>query len=158
MPNLQKLCRQTINEHTMRRKPTIILMHAVLALTLAACKSDRFELGVPFTLKEGGIATAKEDKTLEISMVEVMEDSRCPVNVNCIWEGEATVRFTLAQGSQPPEEMTLTLRGGYRDLAVGRFSGYSISLLRLDPYPVADAKTEKGAYTAQLVVKAGSEP
>lgn len=136
-----------------------LLVPALSILALTACTQEKFTLGTPFALKEGESVVAREDKMLEVQFGRVVEDSRCPVNVNCIWEGEAVVKFAVLQAGMPEDTVTLTLRGGYRDLASQRIGPYTVSLLRLDPYPVADAKTPKGAYAAQLLVeRAGKKP
>ena len=37
---------------------------------------------------------------LEVRFVEVVEDSRCPKNVNCIWAGEVTILVEVYRDSK----------------------------------------------------------
>ncbi len=140
------------------RKRFKLLLPALFGMALTACNQEKFNLGMPFTLEEGDAMVAREDKMLEVYFARVVEDSRCPVNVNCIWEGEAVVKFAVSHAGMPEDTLTLTLRGGYRDLASSSIGPYNVSLLRLDPYPVADTKIKKGGYTAQLLVELVRKP
>lgn len=93
------------------------------------------QVGEELFLDPGESATVQD---LTIRFVEVPEDSRCPLGVTCVWEGNATVALeTVYQGVEMP--VALNTVSGSRSAVVGP---YTIDLLRLDPYP--DQQTLNG--------------
>lgn len=48
---------------------------------------NTFALGKLFKVKLGEVAHL-ENENLTISITEILEDSRCPVGTNCVWEGQ----------------------------------------------------------------------
>lgn len=93
------------------------------------------------TLVEGeSLALDSFDATL--LFVERKEDSRCPLNVTCVWEGRASVLLTFTPAGQEPISFELTGfvgPDGYEDANVPRVThdahGFRFTLERLDPYP-----------------------
>ncbi|MFC1920637.1 hypothetical protein ACFLYQ_02800 [Chloroflexota bacterium] len=81
----------------MKTKP-LILASLVVMLALTGCFADinKVALGDEFQLKIGESA-AIQGENLNITFLEVLEDSRCPKNVTCIWAGRANslVRITI---------------------------------------------------------------
>lgn len=91
-------------------------------------------------LRVGETATL-EGGALEVSMVQVSEDSRCPMNVMCVWTGRAVVGLHVVLDGVDRGDVNVTLYPGRRpqnasdaDATVDR---YVISLVDLQPYPVA---------------------
>ncbi len=99
------------------------------------------------------------DQGIGISFDEVVEDSRCPANVVCVWAGEAVieltvtkadtsavVRLSLEPGSpiKSPWVRVTSSQPGSEDI--------SIRLTSLEPYPGSDADKEGGVLTAVLEV------
>src|SRR5215213_4690358 len=75
--------------------------------------------------------------TVSLCFNEVLEDSRCPINAVCIWQGVATANFTFRSGSQEANFnlSTLTFPSSSRYNQDTVLFGYKISLLELRPYP-----------------------
>ena len=78
-----------------------------LLLGFAACTSGgRLEtpsqpqvaLGEAFTLKPGQSASV-QDGALRVRFESVINDSRCPRGVTCIWEGDAVVAVSTHRGN-----------------------------------------------------------
>jgi len=68
--------------------------------------------------------------TVRVTFEGVASDSRCPVDVVCVWEGDAVVRLLL---SHPEGNGTKELHtAGPRSAS---FQGIRIELVRLDPAP-----------------------
>ncbi|MEA2686830.1 MAG: hypothetical protein QOE93_2025 [Actinomycetota bacterium] len=65
---------------------------------------------------------------LTITYVGVLEDSRCPTGVQCIWAGNATISITLAQPGSPPATVPLNTMEGPTS---GGYSGYTVELVDL---------------------------
>lgn len=84
-------------------KPVLILTGA--ALMLSAC--------VSYKVRDDGTARARIGQTVQVSGVavtplEVLEDSRCPADVQCIWAGRLRLKAKVdARGASSEHELTL---------------------------------------------------
>jgi hypothetical protein len=69
-----------------------------------------------------------------ITFRSVTEDSRCPLDVTCVWEGNGRVALTLssAEGSQDAE-LNTTVQPRQID-----FAGMRVVLASLAPYPAGE--------------------
>jgi hypothetical protein len=71
------------------------------------------------------------NEDIRIKFTRVDEDSRCPKDVQCVWEGQVTVVLQFVLGEQKPVEFRLTLRGGLPDAKV--IGEYQVKLLKVAP-------------------------
>ena len=85
-----------------------------------------------------------------MSFMEVREDSRCPLGVDCIWAGNAVVRIGLRLGMGPtsPYDLNTTV-----DLKSVIFGGYRVTLVGLAPLALPGATVPPGDYRATLCVQ-----
>jgi hypothetical protein len=104
-------------------------------------------LAVPFTLEVHGMA--RLDDTLDIRFDAVDEDSRCPADVVCVWEGNAQVSLSVSTG--PPRSVTMALNTNPTFATEERYADYMVRLVRLDPYPHTDVEAPE-PYRATFVV------
>jgi hypothetical protein len=79
---------------------------------------------------------------------EVTEDSRCPSNVVCVWEGNGQVALTLSTPGDARETLLNTASEPRRI----EFAGIAIALASLAPYPSGDP-VDPGAYVATFEVE-----
>jgi hypothetical protein len=109
------------------------------------------EISKPFSLAVNQTASI-ESADLAVSFVSVKEDSRCPSDVVCIWEGRVSILVNLMQVSSGSSvgQFTLSLGGG--EVSTGSFGNYSIRLLDVQPYPVSTKQISPSDYVAMLVV------
>ncbi len=104
---------------------------------------DSISYGEPFAL-EWNESTSVGGDGLVVGFKEVLGDSRCPLNADCVWQGQARIRLWLAE----PGMDTLYLEpfiygyvsaadtGSHKQVFSERFNA---TLLQLDPYPDADS-------------------
>jgi hypothetical protein len=135
---------------------------AVLAVALVGCQISReadadpveFALGKEFTLGGGQEAVFTGDD-LRVRFSELLEDSRCPTEVECFWTGQARVAIVV----QPTEHPSATAYFNTNpapgeNLQRTRVDDYTISLKSLDPYPsTPDDPTSFEDYRATLLVE-----
>ena len=93
---------------------------AALAL-VGACASP----AAPPDFTTGGLAAGDEvspvgNDVFFVSFIEVLSDSRCPTRVQCVWEGDATVRFGYRFGRGPTVPFVLRLTTAPRDTVIDR--------------------------------------
>jgi hypothetical protein len=93
--------------------------------------------------------TTINGQSFQICFDSLVSDSRCPANVECIWQGEATVKLSV-QGGGLHQSFKLST---FNNLPVFRndttLSGYKIKLLSVSPYPGLDPQLP---YTVKLSV------
>ena len=58
------------------------------------------KLGEQFQLKVNQIAILKSDN-IEIKFLNVTNDSRCPSDVTCVWEGEVKISVNVVKDKNP---------------------------------------------------------
>ena len=106
----------------------LTLFVGVIAAACGAGASQAIELGREYTLAPGE-HVGGTDLTLRFDAVPA--DSRCPSDVQCIWEGDATVAVTVLSSSLAPCAVELhtatSLRG---DKMCGP---YALRLIGLSP-------------------------
>jgi len=92
------------------------------------------------------------DTGLTLAFERVRSDSRCAVDVQCIWEGDAAVAVTAAQPSHDTAALelhTTTSGGGQRE---ARYGDFLITLTALAPQPHTQKPIQSGDYRATLRV------
>jgi hypothetical protein len=90
---------------------------------------------------------AKKSK-LKIKFLEVVEDSRCPEGVNCVWAGNAKIKVLIDNGTTKQEFAMNTNLGPKGD----SFSGWAIYLEELTPYPKEGSSMNAKLYKAKFKI------
>lgn len=88
---------------------------------------------------------------LAVTFEGVSEDSRCPIGVMCVWEGNASIRLTLASGG----DTQAAILNSTLDPKAAAFAGYTIGYRDLTPYPEQDAPWDPDAYVARIYIYDG---
>lgn len=93
----------------------------------------------------------------EIEFIEVLQDSRCPKGVSCIWAGEVVILVDLFEDGKKVERKKITLNPKIElQNRIGNlfFSDkLSLSVQNVLPYPTAKAKKQSNAYYLLLDTK-----
>ena len=107
-------------------------------------------INVPFQMTVGdNVFTDKG--AITIIFVGVTQDSRCPLDVECVWAGNVTVALDVQVGDQPVEEIAITLD---RDSAEQQVGDYLLVLTEVNPYPTqASASIDPSSYNIVLEVR-----
>lgn len=72
----------------------------LLILLMVACKKEKYNVNEEFTLKFDKSALIKIDGVeYEIKFTNLEEESRCPPDVNCFWQGQVAVKINLNKNS-----------------------------------------------------------
>jgi len=90
---------------------------------------------------------------LTITFAELVQESRCPKTVTCIWAGEADIRLRVKKGSKS-ETIVLST---HKPTTATAF-GHTIELVDLTPYPEEPGKHDARAYRAKLAVWSAATP
>ena len=103
--------------------------------------------GVTFDLPIGKTA-ALSGNGVRITFKQVQEDSRCPVDVQCVWAGDAKIQLTISRDGAPDDVKVISLTPPNNETTSGDLR---IRFMGLAPVP-RQADAGKREYVAQLVV------
>ena len=123
---------------------------------LFACNENENEpvlvdtkFGETLTLKIGEMVEVNGEE-LTIVFDKIIADSRCPIGVDCVWEGQAEVNLLVNQ----TKEVLVIMRAGHEELAKDTLDNLVFTLLTVNPYP--DLNTglpiDTAAYSIDLQV------
>ena len=89
-------------------------------------------------------------KGVSIKFLEVVEDSRCPEGVNCIWAGRAIVKVEVTSNGKS-EEKTLIFGevrpGEEKNTNLYSSANFAINGLTLNPYPTSETSGKDTGYS-----------
>ena len=86
----------------------------------------------------------------KIRFVEMVEDSRCPADVNCVWAGNAKIKIEVRRGRNGKK--TFELNSATAPTVV-KYAGYDIKLVDLTPHPRSDIRINPDGYVARFEIK-----
>jgi hypothetical protein len=88
-----------------------------------------------------------DNSVLRVTFSRVVEDSRCPVDVVCVWAGNAVVEIGVAAGMGPtvPLQINATMDPRYVD-----WNGVRVTVLDLAPAPRSDTTIKPEDYSVKL--------
>lgn len=90
-------------------------------------------LGTPFDLMLQQSGLYAQD-SVEIQFAQIVSDSRCPIDVVCVWAGQAEVAVRVQIADSAPQDVRLWLGKSESDTQVV-VGGYRITLQALTPFP-----------------------
>lgn len=121
----------------------IIGLAFIAALALTACDKEKVDKDRLTTKRNF------ENKELTIELVNV-NDSRCPEEVICVWQGDAAVDLKVSDNSS---SQLITLHTYYSDKVDTTIFGYQITLEEVSPYPQNPGELELEDYKIDLKVE-----
>lgn len=120
----------------------------LLSLLLINCGSHDDTAQTTFRLKINGCTPVFEDQW-RICLDSVFNDSRCPLDLQCVWEGDAIARFQLTK-DQKITRFDLHVNPKFKkDTSL---YGITVQLLDLSPYPLDSQEIDPSDYIAEIFV------
>ena len=132
----------------MKHMKKLLLLLMLVGIVLVSCDeelfTETFTLGLEQDFKLGGEYESSTN-SLIFSIVEI-NDSRCPSDVVCVWEGKADVRIDVDR----PQSGSILL-STYDNLkdTVGDFS---FELIDVSPYPISTETIKLEDYNVALKI------
>jgi hypothetical protein len=121
---------------------TLLIFFGPLSDISAQMRSG--QLTIPF-----GKQRIQRRANLRVKFLAVVEDSRCPKGVNCIWAGSVTVRLRVMLPGKPPKIIELSTLDGRETF---EYEGFLLKLLRVSPYPEANETIRESSYRVELEI------
>jgi hypothetical protein len=134
-----------------------LLFFLVLFPFLLGCEEEKpclgFLFGEPLEIGFGEtIVHCSED--VSISFVDLLSDSRCPMNVVCIWEGMVEIKVSMTiRGNQSVFSLSSSPGFGEKIPNSRLIDGYFVKLENVLPYPVAGSNVKDKDRVVVLSVK-----
>ena len=135
-----------------------------LAVAMVGCQVTReaeadpveFALNQEFTLR-GGQEAVISGENLRLRFTDVLEDSRCPTEVECFWTGQARIAVLVEPAGSPSTTVDFnTNPAPGQNVQNVNVDDYTISLKSLDPYPrTPDESIALDEYSATMSVQKG---
>src|SRR3954468_13236596 len=125
------------------RAPSRGVIVAVLALAMTACQASRkaeadpveFALGQQFPLSGGQEATIAGEN-LRVRFTDVLEDSRCPTEVECFWTGQARIAVAVEPAGRAATIVDFSTNPAPgQNVQTADVDGFTVELKSLEPYP-----------------------
>lgn len=85
---------------------------------------------------------------LKVKFAELVEDSRCPADTNCIWAGNAKIRVRVTKNGKAKLIELNTMPSG----AAPTFAGYTFKLTGLTPEPRSNIRINRNGYEASIEI------
>ncbi len=87
---------------------------------------------------------------LEITFNRVIEDSRCPKGVECVWAGNGKVEISIHSPGEESRIKEINTNLEPKEIMAGK---YKIRLLELQPYPEKNLQIPPEEYRIKLIVE-----
>jgi hypothetical protein len=118
----------------------------------AAPTRPPLSLDTPFSLRPG---QSERVDDLEITLTGITEDSRCPPDVQCFWQGQVGVQLEVVVAGIETQAITLTSVMS----PIMALLAHQITLVAVEPGPATAGSTiPLSEYVVTLQVAARSEP
>jgi hypothetical protein len=155
-------------------KVAALVLGLTLLAPLAACAADRGRVDTPPPESDERYGDQDHDRAIPVArydrpfrlaygktvrvehtntrarFAELIEDSRCPRDVQCIQAGRARVRLSVRRGNAAPVSIELSTD---KDGATRNAGGVTWELQAVEPYPAAGVARRPQEYTLTLVAR-----
>jgi hypothetical protein len=129
---------------------------AFIAIIITGCIKDKNSggnliLNDTLIIKKGEVLF-NYDKDISISLDSILNDSRCPLTYECIWAGNAELRFIFrVNKNYIVFKLNTTHFSSF--ITDTLIKCYRITLLGLSPYPRASEIISQEDYRAEILIK-----
>jgi hypothetical protein len=90
---------------------------------------------------------------LKIKFIDLVEDSRCPKDVECVWAGNAKIKVRVSKNGR---SKVIELNSNSKT-ADNTFAGYELTLTKLTPERHSNVKINGKEYVAEIKVERSKE-
>ena len=121
-----------------------LFLTVILTLVFGSVSAVNAKDDAPIKVRVGKQKKFSRSK-ISVKFVSLIEDSRCPEGVNCVWAGNARIKVQISEGRDAGETFEMNTNLGAKGAS---FRGYAINLVSLAPTPKADVKVNSDSYAA----------
>jgi len=140
----------------MKMKIKIIIFGILSIIGFTQCDKEKNDLTSKLILGDSIDLSISEtiynyESEISIKFDSVINDSRCPTNVTCIWEGNAAMKYSFSKYNNSIS-FVLNTNGGpnfKRDTVI---FAYKIEFLNLYPYPEDPGEISQSDYFSKILI------
>lgn len=138
-------------------KSKVIFQVSIITMLLLSVGCNKeltgIEFGQEFQLDYNQKATITDEQTgesIEVKFEDLIVDSRCPIGVQCMWEGAVTIELLINKTNKI--QVTHSAGSLNDTIRLTDNGNYNIALIEVDPYPMWNQITNKRDYFATLKI------
>lgn len=98
-----------------------------------------------------GVGEYQKINDVEVTFIEILEDSRCPKDVSCVWAGQAKIKVRVNEKGVAPVEKELIFNASGKDVFIHTSETTVIKALRLSPYPNTSMSSRDRIYYLEVI-------
>jgi hypothetical protein len=129
----------------------LLLIFSIVSI-IVSCQALAQKQDTPETFFNVPLTKTTTQDGVSITLVAVVEDSRCPRDTTCIWAGKAVVKILVSGADQELQEMTVVFQNESQSVIATTEDTVFIAL-KLLPYP-GDSNGKEVGYQLQVSKKA----
>ena len=129
----------------------VLLVFSIVSI-IVSCQALAQKQDTPETVFNIPLTKTSTQAGVSITLVAVLEDSRCPIDTTCIWAGKAVVKILVRASGEDAQEMTVVFQNESQSVIATTEDTVFIAL-KLLPYP-GDSNGKEVGYQLQVSKKA----
>lgn len=87
---------------------------------------------------------------IKITFLEVLEDSRCPKDVDCIWAGEAKIKISIKEKGKASFDKEILFDALGKEIVIHTSETSVLKAVGLSPYPMTSTPKKDRAYYLEI--------
>ena len=99
-----------------------------------------------------GVGEYQSVNDVEITFLKVIEDSRCPKDVDCVWAGQAKIKVLINEKGKEAFEKEIIISGSGIAAILYKSDAFVIKAVRLSPYPKTSTPINSRVYFLEVQV------
>lgn len=131
---------------------TILTFTLIMLFSVLAKAQDTTTVTAPIIVVKAYQGTTIPVKNMGVQLLKVIEDSRCPKGVDCVWAGNAKVLVQIIDSAGKKTQKEIVFSGG-TIAPLYTEDGIEIILRGLAPYPNASSKINPKDYYLLMDVR-----
>ena len=132
----------------------LLLIFSIVSIVsiIVSCQALAQKQDTPETIFNIPLTKTSTHDGVSITLVAVVEDSRCPRDTTCIWAGKAVVKILVSGADQELQEITVVFQNESQSV-IATTEDTVFTALKLLPYP-GDSIGKEVGYQLQVSKKA----
>lgn len=94
-------------------------------------------IDVPMIVVKVPLGETVQFENASVKFIKVLEDSRCPKDVTCVWAGQARLLVEVIEKGKASREVELLFGGTSKNILFSA-EGLTLTGMSLTPYPVSE--------------------
>ena len=129
-----------------------LILVFISVCAFAKAQDDNSKTTVDTVQFKLGVGDYQVINDIEITFLEVLEDSRCPKDVDCVWAGQAKIKVRVSEKGKEAIEKEVVLSSLGIAAIIHKSDAFVIKAVNLSPYPKTTMPAKDRVYYLELQV------